>query len=75
MDRVFTAVIGPSEQDAIRCRQQAVEAQERAAAATDLIDNEAWLLIAEDWLKLARHDVDMPTTGSGRGLGACFPTR
>ena len=64
-----------SEQEAIRFRQQAVEAQERAAAATDLIDKEAWLLIAEDWLKLARHDVDMPTTGSDRGLGACFPTR
>jgi hypothetical protein len=30
-----------SEQEAIRFRQQAVEAQERAAAATDLIDKEA----------------------------------
>ena len=43
-----------SEQDAIRFRQQAVEAQERAAGATDLIDKEAWLLIAEDWLELAQ---------------------
>jgi hypothetical protein len=29
---------GLSQQDAIRFRQQAAEAQERAAAATDLID-------------------------------------
>lgn len=44
---------GMSEQDAIRFRQQAEEARGRAAGATNLIDKQAWLLIAEDWLKLA----------------------
>ena len=43
-----------SEQDAIRFRQQAGEARARAAEVTNVIDKEAWLLVAEDWLKLAQ---------------------
>lgn len=45
---------GMSEQDAIRFRQQAGEALARAADVTNVIDKEAWLLVAEDWLKLAQ---------------------
>jgi hypothetical protein len=45
---------GMSEQDAIRFRQQAGEARARAADVTNVIDKEAWLLVAEDWLKLAQ---------------------
>jgi hypothetical protein len=39
--------------DAIRFRQQARNALYQAEAATNSIDIKAWLLIAEDWLKLA----------------------
>lgn len=39
--------------DAIRFRKRAEEAREQAAKAISLLDKEAWLRIAEDWLKLA----------------------
>lgn len=45
---------GMAAHDAIRFRQQAQEALEQAGAATNSIDIKAWLLVAEDWLKLAQ---------------------
>jgi hypothetical protein len=46
-------VDGLSKQDVIRFREEAEQARDRATSAID-IDKEAWLLMAEDWLKLAR---------------------
>jgi len=43
-----------AEHDAIRFRQQAQEALEHAQSATSSVDIKAWLLVAEDWLKLAQ---------------------
>lgn len=45
---------GMAEHDAIRFRRQAHEALGHADAAANLIDIKAWLLVAEDWLKLAQ---------------------
>jgi hypothetical protein len=42
----------PSE-DAARFRKQAEEAREQAAKAISPLDKEAWLRVAEEWLKLA----------------------
>jgi hypothetical protein len=39
--------------DAARFRQLASECREQAAKAVNPIDKEAWLRVAEDWLKLA----------------------
>ncbi|MBO4228080.1 hypothetical protein [Bradyrhizobium neotropicale] len=43
-----------SETDAQRFRKQAQECQELAGKAENARDKEAWLLLAEDWLKLAQ---------------------
>jgi hypothetical protein len=40
--------------DAARFRKQAEECREQAAKALSPLDKEAWLRVAEDWLKLAR---------------------
>ena len=40
-------------EDAARFRQQAEEAREHAGRAYSLLDKEAWLKVAEEWLKLA----------------------
>jgi hypothetical protein len=42
-----------SEYEAARFRKQAEEAREQAAKAISPLDKEAWLRIAEEWLKLA----------------------
>jgi len=39
--------------DAARFRQQVEEAGEHAAKAFSPLDSEAWLRVAEEWLKLA----------------------
>ena len=39
--------------DAARFRKQAEEAREHASKAFSQLDKEAWLRVAEDWLKLA----------------------
>jgi hypothetical protein len=39
--------------DAARFRQQANECREQAAKAVNPLDKEAWLRVAEEWLKLA----------------------
>jgi hypothetical protein len=39
--------------DADRFRKQAEEAREQAAKAISPLDKEAWLRVAEEWLKLA----------------------
>jgi hypothetical protein len=39
--------------DASRFRKQAEEAREHASKAFSQLDKEAWLRVAEDWLKLA----------------------
>jgi hypothetical protein len=39
--------------EAARFRKQAEEAREHAAKAISPLDKEAWLRVAEDWLKLA----------------------
>jgi hypothetical protein len=39
--------------DAARFRKQAEECREQAAEAVNPLDKEAWLRIAEEWLKLA----------------------
>jgi hypothetical protein len=40
--------------DALRFRKQAEEATEEAAKSVSLLDKEAWLRLAEEWLKLAQ---------------------
>jgi hypothetical protein len=39
--------------EAARFRKQAEECREQAAKAISPVDKEAWLQLAEDWLKLA----------------------
>jgi hypothetical protein len=39
--------------DADRFREQAKEAAEQAAKALSPLDKEAWLRVAQEWLKLA----------------------
>ena len=39
--------------EAARFRRQAEEAREHAAKAISPLDKEAWLRVAEEWLKLA----------------------
>jgi hypothetical protein len=41
------------EDDADRFRKQAGECREQAAKAVSPLDKEAWLRVAEDWIKLA----------------------
>jgi hypothetical protein len=40
--------------DADRFRKQAEECREQAAKALSPLDKEAWLRVAEEWLKLAQ---------------------
>jgi hypothetical protein len=42
-----------SKDDAIRFRKQAEECRDQAAKAISPLDTEAWLRVAEEWLKLA----------------------
>jgi hypothetical protein len=42
-----------SDQEAARFRKQAEECREQAAKAISPLDKEAWLRVAEEWLKLA----------------------
>jgi hypothetical protein len=42
-----------SNDDADRFRKQAEECREQAAKAISPLDKEAWLQVAEEWLKLA----------------------
>jgi hypothetical protein len=42
-----------SETDSARFRKQAEECREQAAKALSPLDKEAWLRVAEEWLKLA----------------------
>jgi hypothetical protein len=39
--------------DSDRFRRQAAECREQAAKAVSPLDKEAWLRVAEEWLKLA----------------------
>jgi hypothetical protein len=42
-----------SEADSARFRKHAEECREQAAKAISPLDKEAWLRVAEEWLKLA----------------------
>ncbi|MEA2914148.1 MAG: hypothetical protein QOJ15_6229 [Bradyrhizobium sp.] len=42
-----------SDDDADRFRKQAEDCREQAAKAVSPLDKEAWLRVAEEWLKLA----------------------
>jgi hypothetical protein len=42
-----------SDDEAAKFRRQADESREQAAKAVNPLDKEAWLRIAEEWLKLA----------------------
>jgi hypothetical protein len=42
-----------SDDDAAKFRNQADECREQAAKALSPLDKEAWLQVAEEWLKLA----------------------
>jgi hypothetical protein len=42
-----------SDDDAHRFRKQAEDCREQAAKAVSPLDKEAWLRVAEEWLKLA----------------------
>ena len=42
-----------SDDDAAKFRKQADESSEQAAKAVNPLEKEAWLRIAEEWLKLA----------------------
>ena len=44
---------GRSEQDAMRFRKQAEEARQHAEKAIHVLDKEAWLKVAGEWIKLA----------------------
>jgi hypothetical protein len=46
-------LIGMSADDATRFRKQAEEAKEQASKTISQLDKEAWLRVAEEWLKLA----------------------
>jgi hypothetical protein len=41
-----------SDDDAARFRMQAEECREQASKAVNPLDKEAWLRVAEEWLKL-----------------------
>jgi hypothetical protein len=43
-----------SDNDPARFRKQAEECREQAAKAVSPLDKEAWLRVAEEWLKLAQ---------------------
>jgi hypothetical protein len=43
-----------SREDADRFRQQAEECRQQAARSFSVIDKEAWLKMAQDWLALAQ---------------------
>jgi hypothetical protein len=45
-------LVGMSD-DTARFRKQAEEAREQAAKSVSPLDKEAWLRVAEEWLKLA----------------------
>ena len=45
--------VAMSENEADRFRKQADECREQAAKAFSPLDKEAWLRVAEEWLKLA----------------------
>jgi hypothetical protein len=49
-----------SETDAIEFRKQADDARQMASRAVSPRDKAEWLLIAEEWLKLAQ-EADKPT--------------
>jgi hypothetical protein len=42
-----------SETDGSKYRKQAEECREQAAKAVSQLDKDAWLRVAEEWLKLA----------------------
>jgi len=46
-------IVAMSAADAARYRKQAEEARQYAESAINPFDKEAWLRIAEEWLKLA----------------------
>ena len=61
-----------SDDDAARFRKQAEECQEQAAKAVSLLDKEAWLRVAEEWLTLAssvegRRGGKVASVGRGAG--------
>jgi hypothetical protein len=45
-----------SDDESARFRKQADEAREQAAKSVSPLDKEAWLRVAEEWLKLASSD-------------------
>ena len=49
----FVPHVGGMSDDAARFRKQADEAREHASRAHSPLDKEAWLRVAEEWLKLA----------------------
>jgi hypothetical protein len=51
-----------SDHEAAKFRQQADECREQAAKAISPLDKEAWLRVAEEWLRLA-------TSADGRPNG------
>jgi hypothetical protein len=50
---LFAVSEAMSNDDAARFRKQAEECREQAAKAVSTLDKEAWLRVAEEWLKLA----------------------
>jgi hypothetical protein len=50
---IITVMSNQDDDAAARFRRQAEEAREQAATALSPLDKEAWLRLAEDWLKLA----------------------
>ena len=53
IDGLFALSGAMSETDAAKYRKQAEECREQAAKAISPLDSEAWLKVAEEWLKLA----------------------
>jgi hypothetical protein len=49
----YVFICGMSESDAARFRKQPDEARQHAEKAISILDKEAWLRVAGEWIKLA----------------------
>ena len=63
----LAALVSPamSSDDADRYRKQAEECRQQARKAVSPLDKEAWLRVAEEWLKLAQSNEESRRRRSG----------
>ena len=53
LNRFYANITLMSDHEATRFRRQAEDCRQQAAKAVSPLDREAWLRVAEEWLKLA----------------------